>query len=172
MPDKEKLLQIVNDLSSSPAERAEAQRELDADGSVTAADTRLENELLFQYHAVTLGDIQHHDLHAFCSNLKFSAASQNLYLRWLEVSPAAQSKMRAMKKHLRNYLIATYESLVKRYGAALETGGDLTTFNQEALEFYKSWADSTILPETMRKPFREMIAVLCARCEGHHDHQN
>jgi hypothetical protein len=152
-------------------ERAEALRELDADHSVpeTAVDTRLENELLFQYHCATLADIQHHDLHAFCTSLKFSAAAQSLYMRWLEVSPVAQYKMREMKKHLRSHMLAGYDAMLKRYKEALDGGGDMNAANREAWKFYRDWVDSAVTPEELKPHFRQLIAALAARCEGHYD---
>jgi hypothetical protein len=77
-----------------------------------------------------------------------------------------------MRKHLEHYLLASYDSLLARYKAALDSGGDLNAVNREALAFYRGWADSAVTPEAMKPYFREMIAVLCARCEGHHDNQS
>jgi len=174
MPDKEKLQQIVDDENSSDTERAEAQAELDANHSVpeTAVDARLEDQLLFEYHAASLADIQHHDLHAFCTSLKFSPAAQNLYMRWLSVSPVAQSKLKEMNRHLRNYLLASYDTMLARYRASLDRGSDMNAENREALAFYRNWTDSCVTPEELKPHFREMIAALSARCEGHHDSQS
>jgi hypothetical protein len=169
--NKEKLQQIVDDPTTSDAERAEAQRELDANhtGPETAVDSRLENELLFEYHAASLVDVQHFDLHAFCAARKFSADADKLYFKWLKVSPVARQKMQQMRKHLENYFLESYDRMLARYRAALDRGSDVGQVNREALKFYRDWVDSSITPEELRSPFRELITVLASRCEAPRD---
>lgn len=160
---------------SDEAERRQSQtalNSLEGNHPETAADAELENQLLFQYHAATLGDVQHHDLHAFCSGLRFSAAAQNLYMKWLSVSPVAQSKMTGMKKHLRSHMLAGYDAMLKRYKEALDGGGDMNAANLEAWKFYRDWVDSGVTPEELKPHFRQLIAALAARCEGQHDRQS
>lgn len=129
----------------------------------------LESELLFAYHCATLGDVQHCHLHEFLSEHRGNPDADRLYQKWLSVSPAAQSKLKEMKRHLQNYFLAGYDLLLARYKAALDAGSDMVAANREALTFYRSWADSVILPEPMKPHFQEMIAALAARCGGQRD---
>jgi hypothetical protein len=163
------LRSLITD-GSDPAERQQAQaaiNSLESDHPETAVDTRLENELLSEYHAAMLADIQYPDIHAFCSKLKFSEAAQNLYMKWLSVSPVAQKKMQQMRKHLQNYFIESYDNMLARFKNGLDSGGDMNALNREALAFYRDWIDSGIIPEELQLQLRQLMAALSARCEGH-----
>lgn len=159
---------------SDEAERRAARAALNSlEGNLAEdAPIPLENELVFGCHAANLADVSHYYVHEFVTEHRGNPDADRLYQKWLRVSPTAQYKMKEMKKHLRNYLLTSYDILLGRYRAALDSGSDMGAVNREALEFYKSWTDSVILPEELRAPFREMAADLTIRCEGQHDHQN
>jgi hypothetical protein len=171
--NKEKLQHIIDDPATSASERQEAQREIDAQyAEPESALIPLEAELLYEYHAATLADVQYHDIAEFCAAHKQSADADALYMKWLGVSPVARKKMRQMRKHLENYFLECYDSLLTRYKSGLDTGGDMNALDKEALAFYRTWIDSSIVPEEMRPHFQQLIAAFSARTEGHHDTQN
>jgi hypothetical protein len=175
--EREAALAVLRNLTSDgsgPEERQQAQAAVNSlEGNhPESKPCPLENELLFAYHTATLADVQHHEIHEFCTSHKFSADVDNLYLKWLTVSPVAQTKMRQMQKSLEAYFLESYETMVVRYKHGLDTGGDMSPLNKEALAFYRSWVDSVVMPEAMKPHFRQLIAALAARTGGHHDHQS
>ena len=157
--------------SSNPTERQQAQAAVNSlEGDHTEyMPCPLENEILSEYHAASLADVQYHDIHEFCTSHKFSADSQNLFMKWLEVSPVAQKKMRQMQKHLENYFIESYDNMLARYRHGLDTGGDMNALEREALAFFRNWVDSAVTPEPMKPKIRQLIAALAARTGGRHD---
>ena len=173
MQNKEKLQHIIDDPATSPSERQEAQREIDAHyAEPESALIPLEAELVYEYHAATLADVQWHDIAEFCAAHKNSADADALYMKWLGVSPVAQKKLLQMRKHLQNHFIESYDHMLARYKSGLDTGGDMNALNREALEFYRDWLDSGIIPEALKPHFQQLIAALSARTEGHHDSKN
>lgn len=173
MQNKEILQQIINNPASSDAERREAQSEIDAAYSEPeSALIPLEAELLYEYHAATLADVQYHDIAEFCVAHKQSADADALYMKWIGLSPVARKKMREMRKHMENYFLEGYDRLIARCKKGLDTGGDVNTLNREALAFFRNWVDSTIVPDAMKPHFRELIAAFSACTEGHHDSQS
>jgi hypothetical protein len=167
------LRSLITD-GSDPAERQQAQVAVKSlEGNRPEyTPCPLENELLYEYHAATLADVQYHDIHEFCVSHKLSADSDKLYMKWLSVSPVARKKMQQMRKHFENYFLESYDSLLTRYKSGLDSGGDMSALNKEALEFYRDWLDSGIIPEELQPEIRQLIVALSAHTEGHHDNQN
>jgi hypothetical protein len=156
---------------ADPAERQQARAALDSleGGDPEDAPCPLENEVVVAYHAASLAEIPHHFLHEFISEHRGNADVDRLYQKWLRVSPVARQKMQQMRKHLENYFLAGYDIMLTRYRAALDGGGDINSANRDALQFYRTWADSCVTPAELKPHSRQLIAALAARCEGHHD---
>src|SRR5882762_11048143 len=88
----------------SPEDQAAAKRQLDALGSPSpefAAEgtiNRLTQRLLYESHVPTLGEVPHHTVHQFLTELGITNPNgEPLYRHWLQESPVAQRKMKQME---------------------------------------------------------------------------
>jgi len=165
VPDREKLLQIVDDPKSSETERAEAWQDLNALDSVSPqtspAVDHLVRRFLHDTHTSTLGDVPHYALHQFLTELGMTTPDANsLYQRWLDESPVAGRKMKQMGIHLANCFLDQQDALAARLQSATAQGLNTVAIRREMKKLYQDWVDSSIFNEhpEIRHMMRDAIA--------------
>jgi len=165
VPDREKLLQIVDDPKSSETERAEAWQDLNALDSASPqtspAVDHLVQRLLHDAHATALGDVPHHAVHQSLTELGIHTPDANsLYQRWLHESPVARLKTKQMKVHLANSFFDQQDALAAKLESATAMGLNTVAIRSEMKRLYQDWVDSSIFNEhpEIRQMMRDAIA--------------
>ncbi len=158
------LKSLVTD-GSDEAERRQARAQLailDSDCPPTSpALDHLAEQLLRCAHVSTLGEVPHHAVHQFLTELGITTPdAHSLYQRWLHESPEAQRKMQQMAVHLANCFFDQQEVLAARLQDATAKGQDTQAIRNEIKRLFKSWVDSSIFNEhpEIRQMMRDVLA--------------